>query len=140
MKIAAAAALLSLASCGFNLLDPVGDAQRRHSAIADDAMASARAMCGQDEACFKRTANAIYRHNMEQDNAMWGAVAASTVPTVTYQPVVHTVTPYTSSVPAVATLDICSEMSCPRPATLPVKWIPYTTGGGNPSGYGLLAR
>jgi hypothetical protein len=36
--------------------------------------------------------------------------------------------------------DICSVMSCPRPAPPPVHWIPYTPGGGNPGGYGLLAQ
>ena len=36
--------------------------------------------------------------------------------------------------------DRCSMMDCRQPAPPPVQFVPYTPGGGNPSGYGLLNR
>lgn len=137
----AVAALLSLASCGVNLLDPVGDANRRYSAFAASAISQARARCGDDQVCFKATANALYARSVARDRAEWdaiGPIASPVAPVVAPRPMVAM--PYVSSAPSVPVPDVCGMMSCPRAPPPPVRFIPYTEGGGNPSGYGLLAR
>jgi hypothetical protein len=48
--------------------------------------------------------------------------------------------PYMSPTTPMPVQDICLLMSCPRPAPPPTQFIPYTPGGGNPSGYGLLVQ
>jgi hypothetical protein len=40
----------------------------------------------------------------------------------------------------VPTVDRCAVMSCAPPPAPATKFIPYTPGGGNPSGYGLLGN
>lgn len=135
MKIAAAVALLSLTSCGYMV------PENRYAVYRADAIAQAKERCD-DVACFKAVANAVYAKWMAKDRAAWDAVGNFQVAQQpAYKPApLATVAGYRSAAPMVSTMDTCAMMSCPRQAAPPVQFIPYTSGGGNPSGYGLLAR
>ena len=144
---------LAVAGCGGG-----SAAQQLRDAEARNAMAEARLNCEMATntwnvtdpivaTCVKAVAPNLYRQAVQEDaaelNRLW--IPAPEKPTPTWQPQpsfnanaeAPTPMPPPVETPIPDPNTMMSHMPTPAP---PVRFIPYTAGGGNPSGYGLLAQ